>query len=223
MSEIVSYQQNYDGTYSIVVNGVFLDDSTLRLIDNNIPVNTQISILDGNFITDKQRKLIFALCNDIENHTGQPREYMRYLFQEYITVLYGYPNGISLSDCTREQAKQIIDAIIEWVFLNDIPLQFKTSDLLKKNKAFLYYATITRHCVICGKPNSDLAHYEAVGRGMNRNKIEHYGKHVLALCREHHQEQHSSGIKTFNNKYHLNNSWIEVDEILNKMLKGQKN
>ncbi|KAB2282599.1 hypothetical protein K4U46_00080 [Staphylococcus epidermidis] len=46
--------------------------------------------------------------------------------------------------------------------------------------------------------------------------------HVLVLCREHHQEQHSSGIKTFNNKYHLNDSWIAVDERLNRMLKGQK-
>ncbi|MBB1175525.1 hypothetical protein K4O97_03650 [Staphylococcus epidermidis] len=46
--------------------------------------------------------------------------------------------------------------------------------------------------------------------------------HVLVLCREHHQEQHSSGIKTFNNKYHLNDSWIAVDERLNRILKGQK-
>ncbi|WP_240034409.1 putative HNHc nuclease, partial [Staphylococcus aureus] len=41
------------------------------------------------------------------------------------------------------------------------------------------------------KPHADLAHYEAVGRGMNRNKMNHYDKHVLALCREHHNEQHA--------------------------------
>lgn len=81
---------------------------------------------------------------------------------------------------------------------------------------------VNRNCVICGKPNADLAHYEAVGRGFNRNKMNHYDKHVLALCREHHNEQHNIGVKSFDKKYHLEGSWIKVDERLNKMLKGEK-
>lgn len=57
---------------------------------------------------------------------------------------------------------------------------------------------------------------------MNRNKMNHYDKHVLALCREHHNEQHAIGVKSFDDKYHLHDSWIKVDERLNKMLKGEK-
>ncbi|MCC5321513.1 putative HNHc nuclease, partial [Staphylococcus aureus] len=30
------------------------------------------------------------------------------------------------------------------------------------------------------------------------------------------------GVKSFNDKYHLHDSWIKVDERLNKMLKGEK-
>lgn len=57
---------------------------------------------------------------------------------------------------------------------------------------------------------------------MNRNKMNHYDKHVLALCRKHHTMQHQMGIESFNNYYQLQNSWIKVDDRLNKMLKGVK-
>ncbi|MEZ1984009.1 hypothetical protein GF544_14205, partial [Staphylococcus aureus] len=30
-------------------------------------------------------------------------------------------------------------------------------------------------------------------------------------------------VKSFDDKYHLHDSWIKVDERLNKMLKGEKN
>ncbi|EGQ3843734.1 putative HNHc nuclease, partial [Staphylococcus pseudintermedius] len=112
--------------------------------------------------------------------------------------------------------------ILDWVFHNDIPLNHKTSDLLKNDKSFLYWATVNRNCAICGKPHSDLAHYQAVGRGRNRRKIEHTSNKVLALCREHHTEQHNIGMDSFNDKYHLHDSWVDVDEKLNKMLKGGK-
>ncbi|HFP7215567.1 TPA: putative HNHc nuclease, partial [Staphylococcus aureus] len=147
-------------------------------------------------------------------------DYMRQMFQDYVKFLYGYEERISLSNCSRTIAKQIIEAMFEWIFTNAIPLNYKTSKLMKEEKNYLYWATVTRHCIICGKPHADLAHYEAVGRGMNRNKMNHYDKHVLALCREHHNEQHAIGVKSFDDKYQLHDSWIKVDERLNKMLKG---
>ncbi|HDC9535406.1 TPA: hypothetical protein O9Q95_002856, partial [Staphylococcus aureus] len=30
------------------------------------------------------------------------------------------------------------------------------------------------------------------------------------------------GVKSFDDKYHLHDSWLKVDERLNKMLKGEK-
>ncbi len=222
MQYIDKYKENNNGNFDVLLRNVSLDNKETLLIDNGIKVETDLRIHDPFKVTDKQRRKIFALCNDIEAHTGQPRDYMRYLFQEYVTVLYGYNKSISLSDCTRMQANQIIEVTLDWIFHNDIPLSYKTSDLLKQDKSFLYWSTVNRNCVICGKPHADLAHYEAVGRGMNRNKMNHYDKHVLALCREHHNEQHAIGVKSFNDKYHLHDSWIKVDERLNKMLKGEK-
>lgn len=223
MQYIDKYKENNNGNFDVLLRNVSLDNKETLLIDNGIKVETDLRIHDPFKVTDKQRRKIFALCNDIEAHTGQPRDYMRYLFQEYVTVLYGYNKSISLSDCTRMQANQIIEVTLDWIFHNDIPLSYKTSDLMKQDKSFLYWSTVNRNCVICGKPHADLAHYEAVGRGMNRNKMNHYDKHVLALCREHHNQQHAIGVKSFDDKYQLHDSWIKVDERLNKMLKGENN
>lgn len=223
MQRITHYIQEDDGTISAVVRNVELSSKDLMILDNGLDVEVECKPIDPYKITDKQRKKIFALCNDIEAHTGEPRDYMRYMFMDYVSILYGYDMTLSLSDCTRSQAKQIIEVILDWVFHNNIPLNYKTSDLLKNDKAFLYWSTVNRNCVICGKPHSDLAHRFAVGRGRDRTKINHFGNQVLALCRSHHNEQHQIGMDTFNNKYHLTDSWVDVDGRLNKMLKGEKN
>lgn len=222
MQRITHYIQENDGTLSAVVRNVELSSKDLMILDNGLDVEVECKAIDPYSITDKQRKKIFALCNDIEAHTGEPRDYMRYMFMDYVSVLYGYDMTLSLSDCTRSQAKQIIEVIIDWVFYNDIPLNYKTSDLMKEDKAFLYWSTVNRNCVICGKSSSELAHYHAVGRGRNRNKINHYGNKVLALCDSHHKEQHNIGMDSFNQKYGLENSWVDVDDKLNAMLKGVK-
>lgn len=221
MSIIKNYIQQDDGTITAVIEGVTLENKDFLLLDNGLEVECDVIINDPYTITDKQRRKIFALMNDIEAHTGQPQDYMRNVFQEYVRVLYAYENRISLANCSCKVAGQIIDIAIEWIFENDIPLKFKTSDLIKNDRTFLYMATINRKCVICGK-HAELAHYQAVGRGRNRRKIEHFGNKVLALCHSHHKEQHTIGMDSFNKKYHLTDSWVDVDDKLNKMLKGVK-
>lgn len=221
MQYIAKYKENDEGNFDVLLRNVSLDNKETLLIDNGIKVETDLKIQDPFKVTDKQRRKIFALCNDIESHTGQPREYMREMFQDYVTFLYGYDKRISLSDCTRTQASQIIEVTLDWIFHNDIPLAFKTSDLLKSDKSFLYWSTVNRNCVICGK-RGELAHHKAIGRGANRKKMDHYGYEVLCLCREHHQSQHDMGVETFDKLHHLENSWLSVDDRLNKMLKGVK-
>lgn len=221
MQRITNYIQEDDGTITAVIKNVKLGNKETLLLDNGMDVEVEVKVVDPFLISDKQRRKIFALCNDIESHTGQPRDYMRYLFMDYVEVLYGYEKRLSLSDCTRTQANQIIEVTLDWIFHNNIPLAYKTSDLLKQDKSFLYWATVNRNCIICGKPHSDLAHHYAIGRGKNRKTMDHYGYEVLALCREHHSEQHNIGVDTFDKKYHLENSWLSVDDRLNKMLKGK--
>ena len=220
MSKVTRYKQS-NGRYSVVVENVDLTDDALLLLDNGYPLDVNVEIQDGKRITVKQRKKIFALVNDIEAHTGNPRDWLREMFQDYVTFLNGYSKRLSLSDCTRKQAGELIDVILEWIFINDIPLNYKTSDLMKQDQTFLYLATVHRKCVICGK-YGELAHYHAVGRGRNRRKIDHTDNKVLALCHKHHKMQHDMGMDSFNAKYHLTDSWVQVNKRLNKMLKGEK-
>ncbi|MDQ8624128.1 putative HNHc nuclease [Staphylococcus sp. FR124] len=221
MQQIIKYQQNSKGLYDVVITNVEIPEQAIDLLNLGRPIDVDCSVIDPNSITGKQRRLIFALCNDIEAHTGQPRDYMRQMFQDYVKFLYGYEQRISLADCTRTIAKQIINVMFEWIFTNGIPLNYKTSEMMKEDKNYLYWATVTRHCVICGK-HGELAHHKAIGRGANRRKMDHYGYEVLCLCREHHQSQHDMGVESFDKLYHLENSWIPVDERLNRMLKGEK-
>ncbi|MCD8921661.1 hypothetical protein K2V69_13360 [Staphylococcus gallinarum] len=221
MAVIKNYIQQDDGTITAVIEGVTLNNKDFLLLDNGLEVECDVAVVDPYKITDKQRRKVFALVNDIEAHTGTPQDYMRNVFQEYVRVTNGYDERISLADCSRKVAGQIIDVAIEWIFENNIPLRYKTSDLIKNDITFLYMATIKRKCVICGK-HAELAHYQAVGRGRNRSKIEHFNNKVLGLCSFHHKEQHDMGMDSFNKKYHLENSWVDVDEKLNKMLKGLK-
>jgi hypothetical protein len=160
------------------------------------------------------------MIRDIFNHYGQPMDYLRYMFQKQLEFMKGY-EPISLSNCNRRQASELIDLILDFIFTHNIPIHKATSELMSNDNYFIYKSTINRICVICGKPHADLAHYQAVGRGRNRNKINHYGNKVLALCRNHHTEQHQIGMDSFNKKYHLTESWIEVNDKLNKMLKGE--
>ena len=220
MPKITRYKQS-NGRYSVVVENLDLTDDDLLLLDNGYPLDVNIEIQDGKKITVKQRKKVFALLNDIEAHTGSPREDMKEMFTDFIVTLNGYSKRLSLSDCTRKQAGELIDTIMAWVFQHDIPLNYKTSDLMKNDQTFLYLATVHRKCVICGK-YGEIAHHKAIGRGAKRKKMDHYGYEVLALCRRHHQTQHDMGIQSFNEKYHLENSWIPVNKRLNEMLKGRK-
>ncbi|HDB3439261.1 TPA: hypothetical protein P6B74_001203 [Staphylococcus aureus] len=221
MQYITRYQKDNDGTYSVVATGVELEQSHIDLLENGYPLKAEVEVPDNKKLSIEQRKKIFAMCRDIELHWGEPVESTRKLLQTELEIMKGYEE-ISLRDCSMKVARELIELIIAFMFHHQIPMSVETSKLLSEDKALLYWATINRNCVICRKPHADLAHYEAVGRGMNRNKMNHYDKHVLALCREHHNEQHAIGVKSFNDKYHLHDSWIKVDERLNKMLKGEK-
>lgn len=221
MAFISKYQKNDYGSYDVVVRGVHLKDNDKFLLDGGYKVNVDVKIEDSNLITVQQRKKIFALLNDIYDYTGQPQEDLRQTFQSYLQIMHDYKE-ISLSDCSKKIAGELIELILAWIFMHNIPLSYKTSDLMKEDNNFLYHATVNRKCVICGKTDSDLAHLNTVGAGRNRNEINHYGNKVLALCRAHHSEQHRIGIKSFNDKYHLHDSWIDVDEKLNKMLRGER-
>lgn len=222
MQHITRYQRDNDGTYSVVATGVELEQRHIDLLENGYSLNADIEVPDHEKITHKQRRTIFLLCEDIELHLGQPKEAMRQDFQFELEIMNGY-DSISLKNCSKKIAKELIEMIIAFMFHHQVPMRLKTSKLMKEDKSYLYWSTVNRNCVICGAQKAELAHYHAVGRGRNRRKIDHTDNKVLALCPRHHREQHNIGMDSFNEKYKLHDAWVDVDERLNKMLKGETN
>ncbi|MBC2965727.1 putative HNHc nuclease [Staphylococcus epidermidis] len=222
MQLITRYQRDNDGTYSVVATGVELEQSHIDLLEHGYSLIAEVEVPDNKKLSIEQRKKIFALCRDIELHWGEPVESLRKRFQAELEIMNGY-NEISLSNCSMRIASELIELIIAFMFHHQIPMRVETSKLLSGDKAMLYWPTVNRNCVLCGKSNADLAHHYAIGRGANRKKMQHYDYEVLALCRFHHQEQHNIGVKSFDEKYILQDSWIKVDDRLNAMLKGEGN
>ena len=219
MANVFKYQSNQDGTYNVIIENVTIPDKNMNMLQLGLGTEVDCRFIDPDGISHKQRKLIFALLNDIEEWNGDPVEYRRHILtQQYIA--YKNIESFSLSDCSMTLAREFIEFILMFVFKNDIPIKFKTSDLMKEDKDFIYMCVMKRKCVICGKPHAELAHYHAVGSGRNRRTIDHKDNKILPLCHKHHQLQHNMGMKSFNDYYKLNNSWVQVNDKINRMLKG---
>ena len=61
MSKIKNYITQDDGTTTVVIEGVELDNKTSLLLDNGYEIDVDVRVSDPFKITDKQRRKIFAL------------------------------------------------------------------------------------------------------------------------------------------------------------------
>jgi hypothetical protein len=198
------------------INDMYLD------CDENNALEVDIKLLDKRHITDQQRKFIFALCNEISFNTGEDKEYIRLLMQQYNANIRGIEVE-SMATCDMTYANGLIDTIIGFCIDHDIPID---GDVIKDNKynfneKQVYMMCLKRICVVCGA-RADIHHVDHVGRGNNRNKISHIGKRVLPLCRVHHAEVHGFNMseEKFITKYHLTPT--VVDEKLEYFIKKGK-
>ncbi len=186
------------------------------LIEQQEITECEVRFDDGRTITAEQRKKAYALINEIAEWSGHFPNPLKELFKmEYMAKTgCGY---FSLSDCNISTARDYISLLIEFCFENNVPtydtLLNRTDDINK----YLYQCLAHRKCVICNR-KADIHHVTGsrIGIGFDRHKINHSGRSVIALCREHHQEAHQSE-NTFFNKYHIYG--IELDDYLLKKLK----
>lgn len=166
-------------------------------------LEVDVKVVDKRHITDKQRKFIFALCNEISYYTGDDREYIRLLMQQYNANLREIEVE-SLSTCSMTYANNLIDTIINFCIDKEIPF---AKELLEENKYTFdekqtYAMALKRVCVVCGQ-RADIHHVDTIGMGNNRQKVSHIGKKALPLCRSHHTNCHEIGDDAFIEKYHL--------------------
>lgn len=171
-----------------------------RLSDGKKPT-VEVDISDERKITPDQRKKIYALINDLCEYTGDVPEYWKEKFKFMVETIFEI-DDFSLSNCSMTVGNYMILVILEFLFQHDIPFKTKVWDSIPDDFPKQALALKQKRCVICGKP-ADIAHYNAVGSGRNRKKINHIGMYIMTLCRTHHTEQHKIGINNFIRKYHI--------------------
>lgn len=161
--------------------------------------------LDARPLSDRQRKMCYALLREISDYTGQDvhsaKEYLklRFLaddFGETADRIFSLANAPMSLVCAFQ--RYLVRFIVEY----DIPCRVPLLEYVDDVPDYIYACLIAKKCCITGRP-ADLHHIDRVGMGRDRDDIIHEGMEVLPLCREMHQEAHTMSDREFFEKYHL--------------------
>lgn len=175
-------------------------------------------LADTRRVRKKQRRLFFALLNDIVDHFVVPQDFLKDMF--YLQYQYYTGKEISLAGYTRSSvtdANVLIELVVDFMFEWHVPFAKGYELLPKDEQYFIYQCCRHRVCLICGLP-ADIHHTDTVGMGVDRNKVDHTQHRVLPLCRTHHQNYHQLGPEKFSESYHVPASGIKLDaETLKKI------
>lgn len=161
--------------------------------------------LDARTLSDRQRKMCYALLREISDYTGQDvhsaKEYLklRFLaddFGETADRIFSLSNAPMSLVCAFQ--RYLVRFIVEY----DIPCRVPLLEYVDDVPDYIYACLIAKKCCITGRP-ADLHHIDRVGMGRDRDDIIHEGMEVLPLCREMHQEAHTMSDREFFEKYHL--------------------
>ncbi|QWF35112.1 hypothetical protein KME73_06385 [Latilactobacillus curvatus] len=152
-------------------------------------------------ISPDQRKKTYALIHEVCDYLGYPDDAMEAWFKYQFIQREGI-EWFSLSNCSMSLATSYLAFILDFCFEQDIPFRTRTWDMIPTDYHLTLQCLKHRKCVICGK-RAQFAHVNAVGMGVNRNKVDHTKRFVMPLCVNHHTEQHNKGINSFINYYHI--------------------
>lgn len=161
--------------------------------------------LDARPLSDRQRKMCYALLREISDYTGQDvhsaKEYLklRFLaddFGETADRIFSLANAPMSLVCAFQ--RYLVRFIVEY----DIPCRVPLLEYVDDVPDYIYACLIAKKCCITGRP-AELHHIDRVGMGRDRDDIIHEGMEVLPLFREMHQEAHTMSDREFFEKYHL--------------------
>ena len=181
-----------------------------------------VELFDPDSITVDQRKQLYALFGDMEDYTGNTLESweslmkLKFMHHEFLDE---FPS-LATNQMTKTMAGKFIEFVVIYCIQNGIPFRKDQVYLPRESSKYIYWATITRHCTVCGKPHAQMAHFEAVGTGRDRTKVDHTKHHVLALCDFHHKQQHREGWTEFMKKYLVKPIKLKANELRELNIQG---
>ena len=161
--------------------------------------------LDARPLSDRQRKMCYALLREISDYTGQDvHSAKEYLKLRFLADDFGETADriFSLSNAPMSLVCAFQRYLVRFVMEYDIPCRVPLLEYVDDVPDYIYACLIAKKCCITGRP-ADLHHIDRVGMGRDRDDIIHEGMEVLPLCREMHQEAHTMSDREFFEKYHL--------------------
>jgi len=173
-----------------------------------MPRKCEIRLDDGRYISNDQRRLLYALFRDIAYYTGHLLDEIKEIIKVEF-MLDCKKNYFSLSDTDMTTAREFIEFALEFIFMHGIPLSKKVHTMAKEVNNYLYLCLVHRSCALCGE-RAEIHHADVIGMGRDRTKIDHTKHRLIALCTKHHQEAHTIGWLTFKTKHFVDG--IKVDE-----------
>lgn len=188
-----------------------------QIVHRNVK-EAYIDLIDSRPLSDKQRRMCYALIGAIAEWSGSTTEEVKTAFKlefwaERVDTLAD--RIFSLSNAPMSLVAEFQRFLIEFILSNDVPLKFPLREYVDDIEHYVYMCLINKKCAVCGR-RADLHHIDAVGMGNDRTQVQHLGREAMSLCREHHEEIHAIGRKDFLAKYHLEGG-IPIDKTILKI------
>lgn len=182
--------------------------------------DVEITLIDARPLSDKQRRMCYALLHEIADWQGQDIETTKTERKLDFTINELERNGdklLSFANAPVSVVRAFQRYLVEFVIVHDIPTKIPLWKYADDIGDYVYRCLINKKCAVCGK-YADLHHLEGsfVGMGNNRDKINHIGLEAMSLCRQHHQLYHTIGQKDFFDKYHFDRGVI-IDKTIKKI------
>ena len=180
-----------------------------------------IDMIDSRPLSDKQRRMCYALTNAIADWDGNTREdehlYRKFAFtaarkEEFPELT---ERLFSLSTASMSLIAAYQSYLVKFIIENDIPTKFPLREYANDIEAYTYLCLVRRKCAVCGR-RAEAHHIDAIGMGNDRDEVQHEGREVMSLCREHHTEIHTIGYDAFMQKYHLDGG-VPADRTIMKI------
>lgn len=164
-----------------------------------------VDMIDSRPLSDKQRRMCYALIKAIEDWSGSGSEEVKEAFKldfwaERVDTLSD--KIFSLSNAPMSLVAEFQRFLVAFILTHDVPTKRPLREYVDDIEAYTYLCLVRRKCAVCGR-RAELHHIDAIGMGNDRTEVQHEGREVMSLCREHHTELHTVGKAEFMTKYHL--------------------
>lgn len=177
-----------------------------------------VDMIDSRPLSDKQRRMCYALVKAIADWSGSGTEEVKEAFKldfwaERVDTLSD--KIFSLSNAPMSLVAEFQRFLVAFILTHDVPTKRPLREYVDDIEAYTYLCLVRRKCAVCGR-RAELHHIDAIGMGNDRTEVQHEGREVMSLCREHHTELHTVGKAEFMKKYHLDGG-VPCDKTIMKI------